>query len=83
MKKIILAIGIGAVIALPGTALGFGPSENPHAVAACEKNIDKQTAKGVSAGGGPKAGVPAPTNCDHFFQSSGAIGNGLPGGGTP
>ena len=83
MKKIILAIGIGAVMAMPGTALGFGPSQNPHAVAACEKNIDKQTAKGVSAGGGPKAGVPAPTNCDHFYQSIGAIGNGLPGGGTP
>jgi hypothetical protein len=83
MKKIVLAIGVGAVIALPGTAAGFGPSENPHAVAACMTNIDKQTGNGVSAGGGPKAGVPAPTNCDHYFQAIGAIGNGLPGGGTP
>ena len=24
---------------------------------------------GTSAGGGPKAGIPAPTNCDHFFQA--------------
>jgi hypothetical protein len=48
-------------------------------VAACEKNIDKQTAKRVAAGGGPKKGIPAPTNCDHFFQDEGLIGNGLPG----
>jgi hypothetical protein len=80
MKRLALVIGIGAMAALPAAAAGYGPSENPHAVAACVKNIDKQTAKGVAAGGGPKAGVPAPTNCDHFYQSGGAIGNGLPGG---
>jgi hypothetical protein len=34
----------------------------------CGNVIDKQTAMGVSAGGGPKQGVPAPTNCDHFFN---------------
>ena len=45
------------------------------------QNLDKQTAKGTSAGGGPKAGVPAPTNCNHYYQSIGSIGNGLPGGG--
>ena len=83
MKKIALAIGVGALIAWPGTAAAFGPSQNPHAVAACEANIAKQTADSVSAGGGPKAGVPGPTNCDHFYQFIGAIGNGLPGGGTP
>ena len=79
MKKIVLSLSIGAVIALPTTAAAFGPSENPNAVAACGENIAKQSDKGVSAGGGPKAGVPAPTNCDHFFQASGAIGNGPPG----
>ena len=83
MKKMLLAIGIGATLAFPVAAVGYGPNENPHAVAACEKNIDKQTAKGVSAGGGPKAGVPAPTNCDHFFQENGSIGNGLPGSFSP
>ena len=81
MKKIVLAISVGAVIALPGTAAGFGPSLNPHAVAACETNIGKQSASGVTAGGGPKAGIPAPTNCDHFYQGIGLIGNGVPGGG--
>jgi len=35
----------------------------------CDKAIDKQGAKGVEAGGGPKAGTgEAPSNCDHFFQ---------------
>ncbi len=81
MKRTLLAIAVGIVLALPGAAAAFGPSENPHAVAACLTNIDKQSANGVSAGGGPKAGVPAPTNCDHFYQFNGSIGNGLPGGG--
>jgi hypothetical protein len=80
MKKALLAIGVGALLALPATAGAFGPTENPQAVAACGANIDSQTAAGVTAGGGPKAGVPAPTNCDHFYQAVGAIGNGLPPG---
>ena len=67
-----------ALLAAP-VALGFGPNANPSAVQACIANIDKQTASGVTAGGGPKSGIPAPTNCDHFFQGEGLIGNGLPG----
>ena len=81
MRRLALVIMIGALGALPAAAAGYGPNPNPHAVAACEKTIDKQTAKGVAAGGGPKAGTPAPTNCDHYYQDIGAIGNGLPGGG--
>jgi hypothetical protein len=81
MKRTLCAIAVGTMLVLPGAAAAFGPSANPHAVAACEASIDKQSANGVSAGGGPKAGVPAPTNCDHFYQSNGSIGNGLPGGG--
>jgi hypothetical protein len=46
----------------------------------CPKAIEKQTEKGVEAGGGPKEGVPAPTNCDHFFQFTGDIGNEIPPG---
>ena len=80
MKKTVLAVAVGALMALPGAAAAYGPSANPHAVAACDATIDRQTAGGVSAGGGPKAGVPAPTNCDHYYQIIGAIGNG---GGTP
>jgi hypothetical protein len=76
MRKTLSALAIGVMLALPGAAAAFGPTENPHAVAACEKTIDKQTAKGVSAGGGPKAGIPAPTNCDHYYQGIGLIGGG-------
>jgi len=45
-----------------------------QAVAECEKVIDLQTLREIVAGGGPKAGIPAPTNCDHFFQIIGVIG---------
>ena len=83
MKKTVLAVAVGALIAWPGAAAAFGPSENPHATAACEANIATQTAAGISAGGGPKAGVPAPTNCDHYYQFIGAIGSGPSGGVTP
>jgi predicted metal-binding membrane protein len=37
--------------------------------------IDRQVAAGIQAGGGPKSVDVAPTNCDHFWQTSGAIGN--------
>jgi len=38
--------------------------------------IDRQVAAGIQAGGGPKSVDVAPTNCDHFWQGQGAIGNG-------
>jgi hypothetical protein len=76
MRKLILSIGAAGALMLPAAAVAAGPSENPRAVAACDATIDRQTARGVSAGGGPKAGIPAPTNCDHFFQSEGLIGSG-------
>ena len=34
----------------------------------CSDTIGKQSDKDVSAGGGPKEGVPAPTNCDKFYN---------------
>ena len=37
--------------------------------------IDRQIAAKIQAGGGPKSVDVAPTNCDHFWQTSGAIGN--------
>jgi hypothetical protein len=73
-----LLLTVLALLAAP-VALGFGPSENPRAVERCTANVEKQTAKGTTSGGGPKSGIPAPTNCDHFFQGEGLIGNGLPG----
>jgi len=37
--------------------------------------IDRQIAAEIQAGGGPKSVDVAPTNCDHFWQTSEAIGN--------
>ncbi len=38
------------------------------------QTIRTQTANDVSAGGGPKQGILAPTNSDHYYQSYGYIG---------
>jgi hypothetical protein len=86
MAVVMLAMAAPAFAwALPGTP---GDDENipgqPIAGANCDRNLDKQFSKGLSAGGGPKAGVPfaedpsiseVPTNCDHFWQTRGYIGN--------
>lgn len=69
-------------MALPATAgaisYGGGNSSNApgqaNALDNCEAAVMTQSDAGVSAGGGPKAGVPAPANCDHYFQTTGAIG---------
>lgn len=76
MRMLILGIGAAGALMLPAAAVAFGPSENPRAVAACGATVDRQTARAVFARGGPKAAIPAPTNCDHFFQSEGLIGSG-------
>jgi hypothetical protein len=70
-KRITLVLMTAAValVAVPAASPYGGPNPNPRAVENCEANIDKQTVNGVAAGGGKKEGVPAPTNCDHFFQS--------------
>ena len=71
----LLAVGGAVVVVLSGGASSAGAYDpdhpNPKAVANCEENINKQSAKGISAGGGPKQGVPAPTNCDKFFTPPG------------
>jgi hypothetical protein len=65
-----LALGTGG----PAQAYsnGSGNSANApgqqNAIENCSNNIVKQSQNGVSAGGGPKEGVLAPTNCDHFFN---------------
>ena len=65
-------------------ALAFGPAPppgNPNGTAqleACQRAVTRQIEQGITAGGGPKAGEPGPANCDHFFQGTGANGNGWP-----
>jgi hypothetical protein len=81
MRRLLAAFAAVLVcLVISAPAFGFGgPNPPPQAKTACGDNIDKQTANEVTAGGGPKEGIPAPTNCDHFFQSQGYIGNGPPG----
>jgi hypothetical protein len=74
MRKTLMATGVGLAVIL-GTALPASAT-TPQSGQNCENTIDKQTMKGVTAGGGPKAGIPAPTNCDHYYQDIGLIGSG-------
>lgn len=78
-----------AALMLPAGALAFGPAPppgNPDLTApldACAAAFGRQADKGITAGGGPKAGEPGPLNCDHFFQDEESpaenhIGNGWP-----
>jgi hypothetical protein len=82
MRRLTIAACAAGVVALgtaPAASAYGGPNPNSNAVGRCGDVIARQTDEGIAAGGGPKAGIPAPTNCDHFFQATGAIGNGLPG----
>ena len=85
MRKVILLICscvVAAVLAPAASGYAFIDAhgkafEAPglqKAAAQCQTVIDLQTMREIVAGGGPKAGTPAPTNCDHFFQIIGAIG---------
>jgi hypothetical protein len=74
--KLLAAVAAAALAAAAGAsnATAYNPdnANTPQvAIDNCFTSIDRQTAKGVSAGGGPKAGVPAPTNCDKFFGAPG------------
>lgn len=77
MRLLVVVFGVLAVLGTSAPAAFADPGANCGAV------IAKQYANGVAAGGGPKEGIPAPTNCDHFFQNFGLIGNGTPPGQQP
>jgi hypothetical protein len=81
------AVVVAAALLVPAGALAYGPAPPPGhpdgtaQLEACGNALDRQLDKGVTAGGGPKAGEPGPLNCDHFFQDpegADAIGNGWP-----
>jgi len=88
MKRIIMVLTVAALMAVmlvAGAGYAFA-SANPdnqgtatnapgqsNAFENCRANVIKQEEKRVSAGGGPKEGLPG-TNCDQFFQQSGLIG---------
>src|SRR5689334_19677921 len=87
MRKITGAATLAAAIALGGglvSSAGATPSADN-----CSSTLGRQTDKGNTPGGGPKASTgfaDAPTNCDHPFQDSpdnggaAVIGHGLPPG---
>jgi hypothetical protein len=88
-RRFCVTVALVVGLATPASALAFGPAPppgNPDATAqleACEAAVDRQIEKGVTAGGGPKAGEPGPLNCDHFYQAEDSpapnhIGNGWP-----
>ena len=53
-----------------GSSVAFASHDNGNLTASvnCGNNINKQIDAGLAAGGGPKEDIPAPTNCDHFFN---------------
>jgi hypothetical protein len=77
---------LAASLVLAAPAMGFGPQhdEGDPAFGPCDGEggvIPRQVDAGIQAGGGPKSVDVAPTNCDHFWQSSdggSVIGNGWP-----
>jgi hypothetical protein len=86
MKRIITVLTIAALMAVmmvagAGYAFAYANPDNQgnasnapgqeNAIENCVQNIEKQTENDVSAGGGPKEDVPAPTNCDKFFPPPG------------
>jgi hypothetical protein len=84
MRLLVAAFGVLAVLGMSApTAFAGTPEDNCGAV------FIKQSEKGVEAGGGPKSEfsgegtLASPTNCDHFFQENGTIGNGTPPGQQP
>jgi hypothetical protein len=78
MKRLLIGLGVAAVAMTPSAALANPPEHFPgkpqQAFDACTAVVERQSAIGVTAGGGPKVGFLAPTNCDFFFFLIGAIG---------
>jgi hypothetical protein len=80
-RGLVAAFATTVALVSPAGALAFGPNheEGDRAVTNCIAAFEGQAERGVTAGGGPKAGEPGPLNCDHFFQGvTETIGNGWP-----
>ena len=81
-----MSLLVGGGSALAEAPPGAGESGNApgqvYASENCSEALTAQHERDVTAGGGPKsvtsdetgAAVPAPANCDHFFQEIGVIG---------
>jgi hypothetical protein len=79
MRRVIVIVSLTLALVLTGPAAlaipGLGESEGAPgqeiALQNCMDTITRQSEAEITAGGGPKAGVLAPTNCDKFFNPSG------------
>ena len=80
LRRIVAALAATIALAVPTGALAFGPNpkDDSPAISNCIAAFQRQAERGITAGGGPKAGEPGPLNCDHFFQGTEVIGNGWP-----
>jgi hypothetical protein len=74
MKRTLALASAAALTALIGAAAPAQASNGDIRYIKCGDAIVFQTERGIVAGGGPKVGIPAPLNCDHYFQIIGAIG---------
>lgn len=85
MKRFVVMLAVVAVLMVALAAPAFAFAYNPNGLAngkgqgialeKCGNAVNKQQSKGVSAGGGPKEGLEGPSNCDHYYQLEGFIGN--------
>jgi hypothetical protein len=83
MRRFFVSLLFAGSVLIPSAAAADPPEEATSnvpdvAVGACVDVIVSQSEQGVEAGGGPKEGIVAPTNCDFFFFAIGAIGQHPP-----
>jgi hypothetical protein len=78
VRKLLVATGLATAMVLASAS--SAAAQTDESAENCGGVIMTQSDAGIEAGGGPKEGILAPTNCDHFFQAIGAIGNGYPRG---
>ena len=68
LRAVAVAAGVALAIAIGGGRAHADHDGRPFvAVANCGGAVTQQGVGGVAAGGGPKEGLGAPTNCDHFY----------------
>lgn len=73
-----LIVAMAMALAMAAQATSHNPS--PTGAEQCSAAVESQVESGLVAGGGPKAEIDGPSNCDHFFFAIGAIGNEHSGG---
>jgi hypothetical protein len=79
MRRFFVSLLFAGSVLIPSAAAADPPPGTAEdvpevALVACGNAIASQSDRGVAAGGGPKEGIPAPTNCDWFFFFIEAIG---------